>query len=459
MSKTLTNDITVGKPAVMLIKFALPIMLGNLFQQLYNIADTIIVGNTIGAQAVAAVGSVGGITFLVVAISAGAAIGNSVLVSQLFGAKHLGDMKSSVYTSLITSCAVGFVLMALGLIFLDPILHALQTPADVYQGARDYIQIYFYGTMFVFIYNAATASFNALGSSHIPLYFLIASSLLNVGLDLWFIISFKWGVAGAAIATTISQAIAGTALCVLLLIRLRKLKTDQPHKLFSLPLLSRMSKIAIPSVIQQSIVSFGHVFIQALVNGYGSIVIAGFTAASKVDSVAFAFIINMGNALSTFTAQNMGACKYERVKQGFKTGVIMIIIIALVIAAAFFAFGAQFIGLFVDAGANAEIISVGVQYVHTVAIFYVLAGILIAANGILRGAGDINAAMIATLINFIIRMASAYVLSVFIGASAIWWSIPIGWLVGMTISMIRYTGGKWRTKALVKSQAAQVFEE
>lgn len=449
MSKSIVHDITVGNPAAMLIKFALPIMVGNLFQQLYNIADTIIVGNTIGAEAVAAVGAVGGITFLVVAVSTGLAIGSAVLVAQLFGAKQLCDMKSAIYTSLITLCAAGVLLMAAGLIFLDLILHALQTPVDVYQGARDYLQWYLYGTMFVFMYNAATASFNALGSSRIPLYFLIASSLLNVGLDLWFIISFKWGVAGAAIATTISQALAGTAICVLLLVRLNKLKTDQPHKLYSLPLLVRMSKIAIPSLIQQSIVSFGHVFIQALVNGYGSIVIAGFTAASKVDSVAFAFIINMGNALSTFTAQNIGAGKYERVKQGFKTGAVMITIVALSIAGAFFAFGEQFIGLFVDAGANADIISIGLQYVHTVAIFYVFAGVMIAANGVLRGAGDINFAMMGTLINFVIRIASAYALATFTGASAIWVSIPIGWFVGMLISTLRFARGKWKTKALV----------
>lgn len=456
----MAKDMTVGKPSKILINFSLPIILSNIFQQLYNVIDSIIVGNFVGAKALAAVGASSSISFLFVAIATGLSIGSSIVISQFFGAKKIMDMRISISTSLLSMTFLGFIFTIIGVVFSKSILILMNTPSDILYEADLYLKIYFVGLLPLFLYNISTSIFNALGNSKTPLYFLIFSSILNVILDLVFIIVFSLGTFGAAFATLIAQTIS-SLLCILYLFkRLRIYKNNDGYdisinefkvfKRFDSSILKKISLIAVPTMIQQSIVSLGLVFMQSLVNSFGSNVVSGYTAASKIDSIAIMPIVNIGNALSTFTAQNIGASKSERVEEGYKATLMIEVIFSLIITSLLFIFGAQFIGLFVDASANTYIILIGVEYLRVVSLAYVLKGISGAACGVLKGAGDMKFFMLATLSNFGLRVISAYALSPIINEKAIWYSIPIGWAIELIISLYRYHSKKWKSKGVVR---------
>ncbi|MEG2038231.1 MAG: MATE family efflux transporter, partial [Oscillospiraceae bacterium] len=276
----MVSDMTVGKPSKVILIFALPMILGNLFQQLYNVVDSIVVGNFVGAAALAAVGASFPITFLSIAVAVGGSMGCSVVISQMFGAKLFSEMKTAIFTSLITIFAMAVAVTAIGLVFGKSILLLLGTPADILFDSLAYLHIYFLSIIFLFGYNILTAIFNALGNSKTPLYFLIFSSGLNIVLDLLFVIKFNMGVAGVAWATLISQGVSSVMLLTVLIRRLESIETDEPYSFFDKNILGKMAKIALPSIIQQSAVSVGMLMVQKLVNGYGTTVVAGYTAAT-----------------------------------------------------------------------------------------------------------------------------------------------------------------------------------
>lgn len=442
------KDMTIGNPAKVVFSFAVPMILGNVFQQLYNIVDSLVVGNFVGSKALASVGASYPIVFLFVAIALGASTGCSVVISQMFGAKQIGEMKTAIYTALFSIMFLSIFLMICGMLISKPILSLLKTPIDILGDAEIYLKIYFLGIVFLFMYNMLTAVFNALGDSKTPLYFLILSSVVNIALDLLFVIQFNMGVAGVAWATLISQALSSTLSLLFLLKKIKDIQSDEPHNLFNVDILKRMGKIAIPSVIQQSIVSLGMLFVQALINSFGSTVVAGYTAATKIDSIAMMPTLNISNAMSAFTAQNIGAKKPERVKKGYHASLAMMAVICILITSILYLFGENFIGMFVDSNTNQDVISVGVEYLKVVSIFYIVMGGMFTTNGVLRGSGDVKAFMTSTLANFFSRVAFAYILSNFIGAKAVWWAIPIGWTVGLSISFIRYKSGKWTKKSI-----------
>lgn len=446
----MTKDMTVGTPGKTLFLFAVPMVLGNLFQQLYNIVDSIIVGNYVGADALAAVGASASITFLFIAVASGMSIGSSVVISQLFGAKKYARMKSAIYTILIAAFAVSALLTIIGVMGIHTILNFMSTPEKIFEDASVYLRIYFFGLIFLFLYNMLTAVFNSLGNSKTPLVFLMFSSFLNIGLDILFVVRFKMGVAGVAYATLIAQGTSAVLSFVLLMIRLHRMKAEEEFSYFDFSILGTMCKIAVPSMIQQSMVSIGIVLVQRLVNGYDTSVIAGYTAATKIDNIAIFPMVSVGSAMSTFTAQNIGAGKSERIKEGLKAALGMCAVIGLGVTAVLFLWGNIFIGAFVDTAGNPRVIEVGVEYLRVVGVFYILMGSMNSCNGILRGSGDIKVFMICTLCNLGTRVILAYVLSPFLGAGAIWWAIPIGWLVGLMIAAFRYRSGKWKGKSLVK---------
>lgn len=445
-----SQDMTTGSPGRKLFAFAVPMVVGNLFQQLYNIVDSIIVGKFIGPPALAAVGASTSITFLFVAVATGLSIGSSVVISQYFGARRYAQMKTAVSTILISAFVLSFVLMLVGVVASVPILRFMNTPGKVLKDAASYLRIYFYGLVFLFCYNMLTAVFNALGDSKKPLYFLIFTSFLNIGLDLLFVVGFSMGVAGAALATTISQGVSAVVSFGVLFYKLRRMDTEEKTERFDVPILKTTCRIAIPSMLQQSIVSIGMICVQALVNSYGETVMAGYTAATKIDSIAIMPMVNVGSAMSTFTAQNIGAERPERVKKGIRAALAMTAGIALTVTAILFLFGDLFIGFFVSKGSGAGVIAVGVEYLRVVSVFYVVMGTMNSFNGILRGAGDVRVFMASTLCNFSCRVAFAYSLSRFIGQHAIWWAIPIGWFFGLLVSFFRYRTGKWKEKSLIK---------
>lgn len=446
----LNKDMTKGNPSKILFYFALPMVIGNILQQFYNIVDSIIVGNFVGAEALAAVGASYPITFVLITVANGCGIGCGVVIAQYFGGKFIEKVKTSIFTSLIFISVFSFFIMVLGILFSENILALMNTPSDIFNDSYVYMKIYFGGVVFLFVYNIVNSSFNALGNSKTPLKFLIFSSFLNIGLDLLFVIKFNMGIAGAAYATLISEAVSCILSLIFLLKSLKSAKTEQLIKIFSFKILRNISKIAIPSILQQSIVSIGNLFVQSLVNSYGAVVIAGYAAATKIDSITILPMSNMSNAVSTFAGQNIGAGKIERIKKGYKAALIMIGVFCAFAFLVLFIFGKNLIGMFVDSAANMGVIKIGVQYMRIVSIFYFFMGLMVITNGVLRGSGDMKFFLASTISNLSIRVIFAYTFAYVIGQSAIWWAVPCGWLSASAISCIRYRSGKWKNKSVIQ---------
>lgn len=442
------GSMILGSPVKPLILFTIPMVVGNLFQQFYNIIDSIVVGNEVGEGALAAVGASTSITMLFVMIATGTGIGCSVVISQLFGAGKLARMKTAISTALISILGFSVILSIIGMVINQGLLGLMGTPDDIFTEAVTYLQIYFYGFVFLFLYNAFSAIFNALGDSVKPLLFLIFSSLLNIGLDIYFVASLRMGVAGVAWATLIAQGISAVLSFVFLMIKLKGIKTEK-YVFFDIHMLKNMVTVAIPTIIQQSIVSVGMLLIQAAVNRFGSTFLAGYTAAIKIDGIAIVPMVAVGNAMSTYVAQNMGAGKPERIGKGYRICLAMAAGIGLVIAVIFFFCGEQFVGLFLDSEKGAEAIAVGASYLSTVSLFYFVMGIMNVSNGVLRGAADMRWFLFSSLANLCTRVALTYALADVTGGMIIMWANPAGWLVGFLIAAFRYFQGGWKKKQLV----------
>ena len=437
-----------GNPARPLILFTIPMVVGNLFQQFYNIIDSMVVGNAVGSDALAAVGASTSITMLFVMVALGTGIGSSVVISQLFGARQLEKMKTAISTALISILVFSVLLSILGMVINRGILRLMGTPDDIFQDAATYLEIYFYGFVFLFLYNAFSAIFNALGDSVKPLVFLIFSSLLNIGLDIYFVVSLGMGVAGVAWATLIAQGISAVLSFVFLMIKLKGIQTEH-FSAFDVAVLRNMIKVAIPTIIQQSIVSVGMLLIQAAVNRFGSTFLAGYTAAVKIDGIAIVPMVAVGNAMSTYVAQNMGAGKPERIGKGYRICLAMAAGIGIIIAVIFCFCGKRFVGLFMDSEKGAEAIAVGAQYLSVVSLFYFVMGIMNVSNGVLRGAADMRWFLTCSLVNLCVRVGLTYALADVTEGMIIMWANPIGWAVGLIIAACRYFQGGWKKKRIV----------
>ena len=320
----MNKDLTVGDPAKVLWKFCLPLFGSIIFQQLYNIADSFVAGKFIGENALAAVGNSYEITLIFIAFAFGCNIGCSVIVSQLFGARKLGEMKTAVYTTFISSAVVCAALMLVGTLGCDGLLRLINTPENVFADSKLYLDIYILGLPFVFFYNVATGIFSALGDSKTPFIFLAASSTSNIFMDILFVTAFKMGVAGVAWATFLCQGVSCVLAVLFVLRRLRGVETDEKSALFSFPLFCRIAVIAVPSILQQSFISVGNIVIQGVINSFGSGVMAGYSASVKLNNLVITSLTTLGNGISNFTAQNIGASKMERVRSGFKAGLKLV---------------------------------------------------------------------------------------------------------------------------------------
>ena len=437
-------------PGKSLFFFALPMILGNLFQQFYNLADSVIVGRFLGEDALAAVGASYSLTNVYIMIAIGGGIGASVLTSQYFGAGKYANMRTSAYTSLISYLVLSVMLAALGFALHPQILTLLKTPKNIYADACTYLKIYFTGLPFLFMYNVLSAKFNALGRSKIPLCLLIFSSLLNIGLDILAVTALGMGIAGAAIATVFSQGIAAViSLIILLRLLGRYPKGDDKEQLYSFKLLGRITRISIPSIIQQSIVSIGILLCQSAVNSFGSSVLAGYTAAARIESICIVPMIATGNAVSTFTAQNLGAKQTERVSAGFKAGVKMVLCFAAALFVTVKLCGSFAVSAFLEEGSSQIAYDTGIAYAGFLAYFYVFIGMKAISDGVLRGAGDMPVYMIANLVNLASRVLIANLLSPIYGVQMIWYAIPIGWFLNFAISFIWYLTGHWKKKRII----------
>lgn len=438
----MVKDLTVGKPEEVLWKFSIPMFISVIFQQMYNIADSVIAGKFAGEDALAAVGASYPITMIFMAIAVGSNIGCSVVISQLFGGKQYKKMKTAVSTTLIASVVLSAVLTAAGLLGVNALMRMIKTPENIFSDGALYLGIYIGGFLFLFLYNICAGIFQSLGDSKTPLYFLIGSSVGNVLLDLLFVAVFHWGVAGVAWATFLAQGIACILAFSALLLRLKGIVTEGKAELFSADMLKRVCAIAVPSILQQSFISVGNIFIQSLINGFGSSVIAGYSAAVKLNTFTITSFTTLANGLSGFTAQNIGAGKADRVKKGLKAGGKMAVGVAVPFFIAFFFFGSSMILLFMEEEGSLAM-TTGVTFLKVVSPFYFVVALKLMADGVLRGAGDMKHFMVATFTDLILRVLLSFLLADKFGTMGIWISWPIGWTVATVMSVVFYLSGKW----------------
>ena len=440
----MNKDLTVGNPQKVLFQFCMPLFGSIIFQQLYNIADSLVAGKFVGENALAAVGNSYEITLIFIAFAFGCNMGCSVIVSKLFGAKDFKGMKTAVYTACIFSAIVCAVLMLIGVGGSGALLHLIRTPDEVFADSKLYLDIYAWGLPFVFFYNIATGIFSALGDSKTPFYFLAVSSLSNIAVDIWFVTAFHMGVAGVAWATFLCQGISCILAMTVVFRRLAKIEGKEKAPIFDAQILKQIIIIAVPSTLQQSFISLGNIAIQSIINGFGAPVMAGYSAAVKLNNLVITSFTTLGNGISNYTAQNLGAKKLDRVRQGFGVGVKLVWALSLPLFLLYFFGGNIVLKLFLDAPTQTAL-HTGIMYLRILSPFYFVVSAKLVADGILRGAGLMKQFMIATFTDLILRVVLAIVLSkTALLSTGIWCAWPIGWTVATAISIFFYRQGKWK---------------
>jgi putative MATE family efflux protein len=439
----MNKDLTTGKPETVLWKFCIPLFGSVIFQQLYNIADSLVAGKFLGENALAAVGNSYEITLIFIAFAFGCNIGCSVTVAQLFGAKDYKGMKTAVYTSLISSAVLCLILVLVGLFGGGMLLSLINTPADVFADSKLYLDIYVLGLPFMFFYNIATGIFSALGDSKTPFYFLAVSSTSNIFADILFVAVFNMGIAGVAWATFICQGVSALLAMAVVFRRLAAIKVDGKVPLYSVEMLGKFAVIAVPSMLQQSFISVGNIIIQSVINGFGTGVMAGYSAAIKLNNLVITSFTTLGNGISNFTAQNMGAGLSGRVKDGFKAGWKMVWIISMPLVALYLLAGKALVGFFISSPSE-EAMNSGVQFLRIVSPFYFVVSLKLVSDGILRGAGMMKQFVVGTFSDLILRVILAIVFAAQWGPVGIWSAWPVGWSIAMVISVIFYSNGPWK---------------
>lgn len=443
----MNKDLTVGNPSSVLWKFCLPLFGSVIFQQLYNIADSFVAGKFIGEDALAAVGNSYEITLIFIAFAFGCNMGCSVVTSQLFGAKDYKNMKTAIYTTLIASGVVCVILMLLGLIFCTDLLRLINTPDNILADSRLYLIIYICGLPFIFYYNVATGIFSALGDSRTPFIFLMCSSLSNIAMDILFVTAlssiFTRGVDGVAWATFLCQGVSCILAVIFVFRRMKKIETKGKVPVFSLPIFRKIAMIAVPSILQQSFISVGNIVIQGIINTFGSSVIAGYSAAIKLNNLVITSLTTLGNGISNFTAQNIGARKLSRVQSGFRAGLKLVWMLCAPLVLLYFLGGRYLIYIFLDTPTGMAM-DTGIMFLRIVSPFYFVVSTKLVSDSILRGSEMMNKFMIATFTDLILRVVFAKILSMPLGPTGIWLAWPIGWSISMVMSVLFYRGGKWK---------------
>lgn len=433
----MVKDLTVGKPQKILWAFCLPMFGSIIFQQIYNIADSLVAGKFISENALAAVGNSYNITLIFIAFAFGCNIGCSVTVSEFFGGKRYSEMKTAVYTSLISGGVLCLLLMAIGLITCEDLLLLMKTQPAVLDDSAVYLEIYIWGLPFLFFYNIANGIFSALGDSKTPFIFLAISSLSNIAVDILFVVVFGMGVNGVAWATFICQGVSCVVSVVIVLKRLTAFSCGKAP-FFSKTIFLKISKVAVPSIFQQSFVSIGNMMIQGCINGYGVSVAAGYSAAVKLNNLVITSLTTIGNGISNYTAQNLGAAKYDRIKDGFRAGLKLVWIICIPFFLVYCIFGKYLLLLFMDESSSVAL-GTGREFLYMISPFYVAVAAKLVADSVLRGLGNMVSFMIDTFTDLFLRVCLAFVFSGIIGkAFGIWLAWPVGWVLGMVLALIFY---------------------
>lgn len=452
----MVKDLTQGKPSKVILMFSLPLLLSMVFQQFYNMADSIIAGKMISNNALAAIGVSTPITMIYVAIAVGCSGGISVVVANLFGQHKFRSVKTASSTALAFMFALAAVLTLVGYFISTPLVKLLQTPASIQEDSSAYLEIYTLGLIFVFVYNASNAVFTGMGDSITPLILLVCSSVGNVILDI--VMAKPLGVAGLAYATLIAQAVAGIVAFVLVIVKMKKLsdvdEADQPRlpylkRTFNGMILFSILAISVPGVCQQSFVSVGQLLVQGLINGFGEQTIAAYTAAMKINTFCIQCIVTTANAVAAFTAQNMGAGDLKRVKQGMRSATVMLCTFALIIIAIVAIFAKPLTGFFINnevdsSISSAAVIDTGAKFLWITCPFYVFIAVKTTADGVIKGAGKLFQFMVSTCVDLVLRVALCYALAPsldFLGICIAW---PIGWVIGTAIAIGFYLSKGWQ---------------
>ena len=419
-------------PIKALTVFAMPMILGSFFQQVYNMADSIIVGQYVGAPALAAVGACAALTNVFICIALGAGVGAGVLVSRYFGAQNYSKMKTIVSTSLISFLILSVLLGIFGFCFSRFMMTSLQTPADILEEAVLYLRVYFVGFPFLFMYNILSTMFNSIGESKIPLGLLIVSSILNIFMDIWLVAGLGLGVFGAALATLIAQGISAVFSLLIFFSRMRRYKS--PFNWFDRQELASM--LQIPSVLQQSTVSIGMMIVQAVVNPFGTQALAGYAATMRVENVFSLIFVSIGNAVSPYVSQNYGARKIERIKKGYHAALVLDVCFAVLAFVVIETLHTQISSLFLGKDGTALAYQVSGDYMRWLGYFFIFMGIKMATDGVLRGLGIMRPFLIANMVNLAIRLSVALIFAPRFGIAFVWLAVPAGWLANFLISYV-----------------------
>ena len=433
----MNKDLTVGNVRSTLGRFILPLLGWMLFQQLYNITDSLVAGKFISSSALAAVGNSYEITLVYISFAFGITMGCSVVVSQLFGAKRYRDVNAAISTTFIYTFCFCSLLVVVGLLSTDWLLELIQTPAELMAPSAEYLDIYIYGVWFLFFYNVATGIFSAMGDSRTPFIFLAFSSVLNIIVDIIFVSAFGMGVAGVAWATFLCQGLSSVVSCAVLFRRLTAMVHSEKSVIFSFPLLGKILKVAIPSTCQQLFVSVGNIMVQSVINSFGAVIMAAYAAAIKLNNMVITTLMTLGNGVSSFVAQNIGAGKVDRVKSGYRNGLGIAFVFIIPVTILFFFFGRFLLIMFVSAD-ETDIIEAGRSFQTIISPFYLVVALKIITDAVLRGMGRMLPFVISTFADLILRVVLAFVLSFVFGYIGIWYSWPIGWVVGTVFSVIFY---------------------
>ena len=430
----MSNDeyLITDTPLKALTVFAMPMILGSFFQHIYNMADSVIVGQFVGSSALAAVGACAALTNVFICVALGAGVGAGVLVSRYFGAREYGKMKTIMSTSLFSFLILSIVLGIFGFCFSRSMMRVLQTPGDIMNDAVLYLQVYFAGFPFLFMYNILSNMFTSIGESKIPLGLLIFSSILNIFMDLWMVAGLGLGVFGAALATLIAQGISAVFSLFLFLSRMRRYKSR--FDWFDRQELYSMLQIAVPSVLQQSTVSIGMMIVQAVVNPFGTQALAGYSATMRVENVFSLIFVSIGNAVSPYVSQNLGAKKIERIKKGYHAALVLDVCFAVLAFIVIETLHTQISSLFLGKDGTALAYQVSEGYMRWLGYFFIFMGIKMATDGVLRGLGIMRPFLIANMVNLAIRLSVALICAPRFGIVFVWLAVPAGWFVNFLIS-------------------------
>lgn len=450
MEKTITRDMTHGSPAKLIIKFSIPMLIGNLFQQFYNMVDSIVVGKFVDSNALAAVGATGSMVFLIIGLCFGLSAGISIVISQYFGAKDYDNVRRSFATATYIVLGAAIILGIIGFCSSRWLLELLNTPDSIIDQSDIYMKITFAGILGTACYNGMSAVLRALGDSVTPLIFLIVASILNVVLDLLFVIGFHWDVPGVAIATIISQFVSAAGCIIYAMMKVKLLR--MPLKQFrpSRDIFNKSIRLGIPVALQNALVSVSLMALQGVINRFDETIIAAHTVASRIEQLVLQPGMSLGAALSAFSGQNVGAGRLDRAKKGYKASAIIIIVFSLMMLPAMY-FGGRYIMMLFTKKENFEVVTTGMMAIRITCFFYVPVGMIFVSRNFLSGTGDINVPMIMGITEVLCRVLLANILTMLIGFTGIWWATGLNWFITSLVGIFRVASGKWETKSIVQS--------